>query len=166
MLESACDRVVVAVPPDRTGAPDRVAGGDSRSESVRAALRAAPEARIAVVHDAARPLVTRELVEACVAAVDEGWDGAVAAARVSDTIKEAGADERVTRTLDRGMLWAVQTPQAFGADASPVLLISAGIGGSPVHTNAPLTMHCANQTSLIVKCVASSHAERDFGSGL
>jgi len=117
VLESACDRVVVAVPPDRTGAPDRVAGGDSRSESVRAALRAAPEARIAVVHDAARPLVTRELVEACVAAVDEGWDGAVAAARVSDTIKEAGADERVTRTLDRGMLWAVQTPQAFGADA-------------------------------------------------
>jgi len=106
VLESACDRVVVAVPPDRTGAPDRVAGGDSRSESVRAALRAAPEARIAVVHDAARPLVTRELVEAC-----------VAAARVSDTIKEAGADERVTRTLDRGMLWAVQTPQAFGADA-------------------------------------------------
>ena len=114
VLESACDRVVVAVPPDRTGAPDRVAGGDSRSESVRAALRAAPEARIAVVHDAARPLVTRELVEACVAA---GWDGAVAAARVSDTIKEAGADERVTGTLDRGMLWAVQTPQAFGADA-------------------------------------------------
>src|SRR5438552_14968802 len=116
VLESACDRVVVAVPPDRTGAPDRVAGGDSRSESVRAALRAAPEARIAVVHDAARPLVTRELVEACVAALQGGFDGAIAAAPVMDTVKEAADGGRVVRTLDRSHLWAVQTPQVFVAD--------------------------------------------------
>ena len=57
-------------------APDRLrrrarsrAGGDSRSASVRNALAAAPEAEVAVVHDAARPLVTRELVERCLAAV-------------------------------------------------------------------------------------------------
>jgi len=68
------------------------------------------------VHDAARPLVTRELVEACIAALGEGFDGAVAAARASDTIKEAGDDMRVVRTLDRSRLWAIQTPQAFVAD--------------------------------------------------
>src|SRR5919197_3609987 len=114
VLETVCERVVVAVPPGEPLGPDRVAGGEHRSESVRAALSAAPEARIAVVHDAARPLVTRELVEACVAAVEEGdCDGGIAAAPVSDTVKEAGADGRVVRTLDRSRLWAVQTPQAF-----------------------------------------------------
>ena len=92
-------------------------GGEFSSESVRAALAAAPEAGIAVVHDAARPLVTRELVEACVAAVENGWDGAVAAAPVSDTVKEVGPDRRVTRTLDRSRRWAVQTPQVFAADS-------------------------------------------------
>ena len=116
VLESVCDRVVVAVPPGYETGPDRVTGGSSRSESVRLALAAAPEATVAVVHDAARPLVTRELVEACVAAVGDGCDGAVAAAPVSDTIKEADAGGRVVRTLDRSRLWAIQTPQAFAAD--------------------------------------------------
>src|SRR5919198_2110163 len=101
VLEAVCDRVVVAVPPGYEEAPDRVAGGASRSASVRAALAAAPEADVALVHDAPRPLVTRELAERCLAALDEGWDGAVAAAPVSDTIKEAGAGGRVLRTLDR-----------------------------------------------------------------
>jgi len=117
VLEAVCDRVVVAVPPGFETGPDRVTGGASRSESVRLALAAAPEATVVVVHDAARPLVTRELVEACLAALTEGFDGAVAAARVSDTIKEAGDDRRVVRTLDRSRLWAIQTPQAFTADA-------------------------------------------------
>jgi 2-C-methyl-D-erythritol 4-phosphate cytidylyltransferase len=117
VLGAVCDRVVVAVPPGTEEGPDRVAGGESRSESVRNALAAAPEATVAVVHDAARPLVTEELVRACVAAVEDGWDGAVAAARVTDTVKEAGADLRVERTLDRSRLWAIQTPQAFAAEA-------------------------------------------------
>jgi 2-C-methyl-D-erythritol 4-phosphate cytidylyltransferase len=115
VLASVCDRVVVAVPPGYETGPDRVTGGAARSESVRAALRAAPEAEIAVVHDAARPLVTRELIEACVAAVRGGSDGAVAAAPVSDTIKEADGERRVVRTLDRSRLWSIQTPQAFAA---------------------------------------------------
>jgi 2-C-methyl-D-erythritol 4-phosphate cytidylyltransferase len=93
-----------------------VAGGASRSESVRNAVLAAPEADVYVVHDAARPLVTPALVERCLAALD-GVDGAIAAARVSDTVKEAGEDGRVTRTLDRSSLWAVQTPQVFRAEA-------------------------------------------------
>jgi 2-C-methyl-D-erythritol 4-phosphate cytidylyltransferase len=82
---------------------------------VRNALAAAPEARTAVVHDAARPLVTRELVEACVGAL-LGVDGAIAAAPVTDTVKEAYPDGTVLRTLDRSRLWAVQTPQVFRAE--------------------------------------------------
>jgi 2-C-methyl-D-erythritol 4-phosphate cytidylyltransferase len=116
VLRAVCDRVVVAVPPGAETGPDRVTGGPSRSESVRAALAAAPEATVAVVHDAARPLITRELVEACIGALAGGFDGAVAAAPVSDTVKEADGDGRVLRTLDRSRLWAIQTPQAFVAD--------------------------------------------------
>jgi 2-C-methyl-D-erythritol 4-phosphate cytidylyltransferase len=115
VLEAVCDRVVVAAPAEwlRDG---WVEGGPSRSASVRNALAAAPEARTAVVHDAARPLVTRDLVEACVGAL-MGADGAIAATRVVDTVKEAYPDATVLRTLDRSRLWAVQTPQVFRADS-------------------------------------------------
>jgi 2-C-methyl-D-erythritol 4-phosphate cytidylyltransferase len=116
VLESVCDRVVVAVPAGYDEGADRVVGGASRSASVRAALAAASEATVAVVHDAARPLVSRELVERCIAALDEGFDGAVAAAPVSDTIKETDSEGRVVRTLERSTLWAIQTPQVFRAD--------------------------------------------------
>jgi 2-C-methyl-D-erythritol 4-phosphate cytidylyltransferase len=115
-LGAACERIVVAVPPGYEEGPGRVAGGPSRSESVRNALAAAPEATVAVVHDAARPLVTPELVGSCVEALTEGVDGAIAAAPVTDTVKEVDEDSRVTRTLDRSRLWAVQTPQVFRAD--------------------------------------------------
>jgi 2-C-methyl-D-erythritol 4-phosphate cytidylyltransferase len=94
--------------------PDSVEGGPVRSDSVRRALAAAPEADVVVVHDAARPLVTRELVERCIAGL-EGYDAAIAAARVTDTIKEVDERGSVVRTLDRSTLWAVQTPQVFNA---------------------------------------------------
>jgi 2-C-methyl-D-erythritol 4-phosphate cytidylyltransferase len=116
VLRETCDRVVIAVPPGSEEGPDQVAGGASRSESVRAALAAAPEATVAVVHDAARPLITRALVEGCVAEVRAGWDGAVAAAPMTDTVKEAAEDGGVVRTLDRSVLWRIQTPQVFAAD--------------------------------------------------
>jgi 2-C-methyl-D-erythritol 4-phosphate cytidylyltransferase len=93
-----------------------VLGGASRSASVRNALSAAPEADLVVVHDAARPFVTPALVESCLAALVDGVHGAIAAAPVTDTVKEARADGRVLRTLDRSVLWAVQTPQVFRAD--------------------------------------------------
>jgi 2-C-methyl-D-erythritol 4-phosphate cytidylyltransferase len=116
VLGEVCDRVLVAAPAGWDEGPDRVRGGESRSESVRNALEAAPEATTAVVHDAARPLVTRELVERCLAALEPGVDGAIAAARMTDTVKEAAADGRVLRTLDRSVLWRIQTPQVFRAD--------------------------------------------------
>jgi 2-C-methyl-D-erythritol 4-phosphate cytidylyltransferase len=92
-----------------------VPGGVTRSESVRAALAAAPPGDV-VVHDAARPLVTPEHFTAALAALAEA-DCAIAAAPITDTVKEAGGDRLVTATLDRTRLWAIQTPQAFRRDA-------------------------------------------------
>lgn len=118
VLRLSCDRVVVAVPAGlQADGPDRVAGAASRSESVRAALGEAPEARVAVVHDAARPLVTSGLVERCLVALEEGWDGAVAAARATDTLKQARPEDGgIVETPDRARLWTAQTPQVFRAD--------------------------------------------------
>ena len=115
VLREVCDRVVVAVPADRAEPPDFVAGGATRSASVMNALDAAPEASVVVVHDAARPLVTVELVRRCVDALEEGYDGVIAAIPVTDTVKEIEHGE-VLRTPDRGRLWAAQTPQVFRAD--------------------------------------------------
>lgn len=117
VLNGVCDRVVVAVPHGYAEPPDRVPGGHSRSASVRLALAAAPEAETVVVHDAARPLVSIELVQRCLEALAEGdAEGAIAAARVVDTVKEADDSGRVLRTLERSSLWAIQTPQVFHAD--------------------------------------------------
>jgi 2-C-methyl-D-erythritol 4-phosphate cytidylyltransferase len=71
-----------------------------------------------VIHDAARPLARPELFDRCVERL-EHWrcEGVVAAARAVDTIKEADAGGRVIATLERGTLWAVQTPQVFQAEA-------------------------------------------------
>ena len=133
VLARECDHVVFAVPPERADAdasPPRIPGGISRSESVRNALAIAPDADVVVIHDAARPFVTAELVRACVRVVDGGADGATAAARVTDTIKEADADGRVVRTLDRARLWAIQTPQAFRADVLRRALASGDVGAA------------------------------------
>lgn len=113
------DRIVVALPAGVAAPAGTVAarGGDQRSHSVRAALAQAGSADVVVVHDAARPLVTSTLVRDCLAALaDHDCDAAIAAAPVTDTIKQSRGQE-VVRTLDRSALWAVQTPQAFRRDA-------------------------------------------------
>jgi len=116
VLGEVCDRVIIAAPDGYDEGPDRVRGGESRSASVRNAVAAVEEADLFVVHDAARPLVTRELVERCVNAIEPGIDGAIAAIPMTDTVKAVASDGRVLRTLDRSTLWAVQTPQVFRAD--------------------------------------------------
>ena len=113
VLRAVCDRVVVAVP-EGVSYTGSVAGGPVRSDSVRRAVMASPEADVYVVHDAARPLVTVELVERCIAALSDA-DAAIAAARVTDTVKEVNEELRVSKTLDRSSLWAIQTPQVFNA---------------------------------------------------
>src|SRR3954451_12023829 len=119
VLAAVCDHVVVALPPG-VHAPAGtlgVAGGAERSLSVRNALHAAAGDPV-LVHDAARPLVTVGLARACLDALDaRDLDAAIAAAPVTDTIKEAGSEQVVARTLDRSRLWAIQTPQAFRREA-------------------------------------------------
>lgn len=120
------DRVVVALPagvqtPEGTIG---VRGGKVRSESVALALAGAgpggPRGSV-LVHDAARPLTSAELVRATLATLeaDERLDAAIAAAPVSDTIKRVdGAGEGVVvQTLERSALWAAQTPQVFRREA-------------------------------------------------
>jgi 2-C-methyl-D-erythritol 4-phosphate cytidylyltransferase len=115
----AIERIVVALPPGIVAPPGTiaVAGGEQRSQSVRAALAAAgdgPPDEPIVVHDAARPLATPALfARALDALAQRGGDAVVAAAPVTDTVKRAGDDLRVAETLDRSGLWAVQTPQVF-----------------------------------------------------
>ena len=118
MRAAGISEIVVALPAE-VDAPDGcigVRGGATRSESVRAALDAAPGSGPVVVHDAARPLVAPDLFTRVVAELEHA-DCAIAAARVVDTIKEAGDDGTVVATLDRSRLWAIQTPQAFRREA-------------------------------------------------
>jgi 2-C-methyl-D-erythritol 4-phosphate cytidylyltransferase len=112
---AAIEEIVVALPPsmDAPAGTIGVAGGTQRSHSVQAALAAAREDDVVLVHDAARPLVTAVILEDCLAALAAGGcDAAIAAAPVTDTVKECEGTT-VVRTLDRRRLWAVQTPQAF-----------------------------------------------------
>lgn len=95
-----------------------VAGGPSRAESVRLGVVEVPDDAVAIlVHDAARPLLSEAVLERVLAALGEGWDGAVPGIPVADTIKRVQRDA-VEETLSQGDLVAVQTPQAFVA---PVL---------------------------------------------
>ena len=106
------EEIIVALP-EGAQAPAGcigVRGGATRSESVHAALSAGGPGHV-VVHDAARPLVEPSLFTRVLEALAEA-DCAIAAARVTDTIKEADGD-LVVRTHDRSRLWAIQTPQAF-----------------------------------------------------
>jgi len=118
--------VVLVLPPDAAAAPPEflrplgsgltvVAGGAARAESVAAGLSALdPRCVTVLVHDAARPFVERAVIDAVIAHARAG-EGAVAAVRVSDTVKEAATEDpsRVGRTVPRDGLWRAQTPQGF-----------------------------------------------------
>jgi 2-C-methyl-D-erythritol 4-phosphate cytidylyltransferase len=136
--------IVLACPPGHTHKPAGddltiIDGGATRAQSVANAL-ALVEAEFVAIHDAARPLVTPELVEGVVAtlAADSKADGVLAATPVSDTIKQVGEAGSapaigtsaplttlygvngalvVEATIDRRRLWAAQTPQVFRVEA-------------------------------------------------
>jgi 2-C-methyl-D-erythritol 4-phosphate cytidylyltransferase len=120
------DSIVVVAPPDweepvillaeelACGKVESVVtGGETRAASVRAGLAAVPEdAAVAVIHDAARPVLAEEVLERLLTTLPEGWDGAVPAVPIPDTVKRVDGD-RVVETLDRETLVGAQTPQAF-----------------------------------------------------
>lgn len=120
VLVPLCDPVVVVAPAAdlelaRRYCPDVhvVEGGPTRQSSVANGLGSI-NTDVVVIHDAARPFVTAELVQGVVGAL-ENADGAIAALAVGDTLKES-SDGFVTRTVARERLWAAQTPQAFWTD--------------------------------------------------
>jgi 2-C-methyl-D-erythritol 4-phosphate cytidylyltransferase len=111
--ELACEKVSTAV-----------TGGESRAESVRAALADVPDdTAVIVVHDAARPFVSDEVIGRVLAPLSEGWDGVVPAVPVKDTVKRVRGAE-VVETVDREGLMAAQTPQAFEAS-----MLRTALGG-------------------------------------
>ena len=106
-----------------------VAGGATRTESVRIGVAEVPQDAVAVlVHDAARPLLPDEVVERVLAPLSEGWDGVVPALPIPDTVKRVEG-ERVAETLHRAGLVAAQTPQAFLADVLRAALEAGGDAG-------------------------------------
>jgi len=93
-----------------------VTGGELRQDSVQAGLAHVPlECDFVAVHDGARPLISPELIRACLAAAQK-TGAAMAAIPVKDTIKEVGADQFIVRTIDRKTLWQAQTPQVVRTD--------------------------------------------------
>jgi 2-C-methyl-D-erythritol 4-phosphate cytidylyltransferase len=116
---ATCDTVVLVVPAGAdwsVAGVEPVAGGATRSASVRAGLAALPaDVEIVVVHDAARPLADRAVFERVIAAVQAGADGAVPGIPIADTVKRVERDGTVVETVARDDLVAVQTPQAFRA---------------------------------------------------
>ncbi len=155
--------IVVALPPGHEGALkgddlNLVEGGATRSVSVSNAL-AAVETELVAIHDAARPLLTPESIEGVVATLVAypDADGAIAATPVTDTVKRmaeaANAPLAVEATLDRGRLWAAQTPQVFRVEVlrralevdparlesatDEAMLVEAAGGRVLIHPSAP-----------------------------
>jgi 2-C-methyl-D-erythritol 4-phosphate cytidylyltransferase len=152
------DRVVVAVPADRT---DRaklilgrdatvVAGGANRGESVSRALAAvgdAGEPDFVLVHDAARALTPPDLVVRVVDALRAGHSAVVPALPVADTIKAVDANGAVLGTPERAGLRAVQTPQGFTTE---LLLRAYQQAGTVDFTDdASLVEHIGGQVQVV-----------------
>jgi len=128
LAEERVVSVVIALAPDDAASPPDwltsldprivvVAGGDTRSQSVRAAIAALPDdLDVIAVHDAARPLVEWALVVRCVD-LALGGVGAVAGCPAVDTMKVVDVDGAVLDTPDRATLWHAHTPQVFPAAA-------------------------------------------------
>jgi 2-C-methyl-D-erythritol 4-phosphate cytidylyltransferase len=166
----ACESVrsiVVAAPPGHIGALGGhdlgvVPGGTTRAQSVANALAAVGTGYVAI-HDAARPLLTPELVEALVADLDADRDaaGVIAAAPVNDTIKRAApatngrfdSDSASNRPLaieateDRSRLWRAQTPQVFRTEALREALAAAELPDEA--TDESMLVEAAGGTVLI-----------------
>ena len=122
--KGAADGVVLVLPPgdshirsgDARGADSVVAGGSTRSASVRSGLGAVPQdATVIVVHDGARPLATTALFKSVVRAIEQGADAAVPALALTDTLKRVSGGA-VVGAIERDEVMAVQTPQAFRAE--------------------------------------------------
>jgi len=149
---------VASTPPDWLGtvAGDQlrlVSGGATRADSVRAALAAlSPACTMVLVHDAARPFVNQDVVDAVIGAVAEGV-AAVPAIPVADTLKQSSDDLHVVRTVDRTALWCAQTPQGFPRSMIEALF---EVGGTPDLAGATDEASLAEARGFSVRLVPGS----------
>jgi 2-C-methyl-D-erythritol 4-phosphate cytidylyltransferase len=121
-------------------------GGETRSASVRAGLACVPDsADVVVVHDAARPLASRQLFARVIAAVRAGADAAVPGVPVTDTVKRVSAG-RVIETVPRDDLVTVQTPQAFRRGA-----LQAAHAGDGIETDDAALVEAAGGSVVVVE---------------
>ena len=125
-----------------------VPGGSTRQESVKNGLDALPkEARISLVHDGARPLISRELIARCIRQTED-CGSAVVCTPVTDTVK-VEKDGCVVRTLDRSQLRAVQTPQCFFAGELKAAYEAAARDGVSVTDDASVMEHAGHSVHLL-----------------
>jgi 2-C-methyl-D-erythritol 4-phosphate cytidylyltransferase len=158
-------QVVLVLPPDDAAAPPAflreltgerlriVAGGAERADSVAAGLAALdPRCGVVLVHDAARPFVERGVIDAVIGHARAG-EGAVAAVRVSDTLKEASPSDpmRVARTVPRDGLWRAQTPQGF-----PRAVLERAHAAEPAGEPATDDAALVERTGIAVRLVPDS----------
>lgn len=158
-------QVVLVLPPDDAAAPPAflreltgerlriVSGGVERADSVGAGLAALdPRCGVVLVHDAARPFVERGVIDAVIGHARAG-EGAVAAVRVSDTLKEASPSDpmRVARTVPRDGLWRAQTPQGF-----PRAVLERAHAAAPAGEPATDDAALVERTGIAVRLVPDS----------
>ena len=134
-----------------------VPGGNTRSQSVRAAIEALPaEIDVIAVHDGARPLVRSSVVSRCIDLAADGF-GAIAGTPAVDTIKHVSEEKIVLKTPDRGLLWHAHTPQVFPAGLLRRAYSDMGAEGSDdgalvesLHSNLEIKMVDAGRFNLKV----------------
>ena len=159
---AACDGVTLVVTASMAerefdGVDAVVAGGDSRSGSVRAGLATVPDdVDVVVCHDAARPGASAALFERVIAAVRSGADAAVPALAVSDTLKRVpewgDSGGAVAETVSRDGIFAVQTPQGFRRAA----MVNAH-NGEPEATDDAALVEAAGGTVMAIPGEATAH---------
>jgi 2-C-methyl-D-erythritol 4-phosphate cytidylyltransferase len=156
-------QVVLVLPPADAASPPAflappqgptltlVAGGAERADSVAAGLAALrAECHIVLVHDGARPFAAREVIDRVIAYARAG-EGAIAALPVTDTIKEASAEEptRVASTVPRAGLWRAQTPQGFPRALLERAYERAGREASAATDESALVEACGGTVRLV-----------------
>jgi 2-C-methyl-D-erythritol 4-phosphate cytidylyltransferase len=111
--------------------------------------KGAAEGDWALVHDAARPLLRSQDLKTLIERAQHDPVGGLLAVPVRDTLKVAGADDRIARTLPREHLWHAQTPQMFGLGRLQRALVQALAAGIQV-TDEASAMEWAGECPLLV----------------
>jgi 2-C-methyl-D-erythritol 4-phosphate cytidylyltransferase len=150
-FDSAVGNLVAAV--------ETVTGGDTRAKSVRNGLQHVtdnhPGAEWVLVHDAARPCLSRASLDRLLEQGLQSPDGAILAMPVGDTLKRAGGEQGIAATIDRRDLWAAQTPQLFRTSALADAIDAAHRAGCELTDEASAMEFVGARPKLVMGSVAN-----------